>query len=180
MDFKKLFLGSIIIIVLLIILIFYLIFNCNAQIPIISSSINIKNTCGNNICEEGKESSISCNIDCPKCIDIDNCTRNIYNYELQKCETLIIPNCKLDGPRLIEKDVITAIKPFDLLQYNSKTIKIDSIWPDSILVDVTSGNENVIYRIYLGRAIDIYSMKIQLSEIRFVSNSDKTAFIKVS
>lgn len=50
-----------------------------------------KNCCGNEICEPG-ETYENCSDDCPNCDDVNECTKDSYDYHEQKCVNTIIPN----------------------------------------------------------------------------------------
>jgi len=45
---------------------------------------NIPDCCGNKLCEI-KEAYETCSIDCPNCDDINKCTKDSYDYHLEKC-----------------------------------------------------------------------------------------------
>ena len=51
----------------------------------------ISDCCGNEICEVG-ETYENCSNDCPNCDDVNECTKDSYDYHEQKCVNTIIPN----------------------------------------------------------------------------------------
>jgi len=51
--------------------------------------------CGNTLCEEGYETNSDCPKDCPSCDDANECTKDSYDYDGQKCIHEPIAPCYL-------------------------------------------------------------------------------------
>ena len=167
MDIKKVFLDKTFVIVVLLIVILILLFTCKFRCSV-SDIIpsGTKSVCGNKVCEQGAETYSNCAVDCPNCIDNNRCTSDFFNYNTQKCENNLVysccgnllcekgeglSNCPLDCQldiTPIEIGKTNLVKNYKLYEYNNRVLRVNSIWTDSISLEISYKENESIYRVY--------------------------------